>query len=257
MGASGGRGAAVWRGPGPGLTSVAHGSAGWLAVGGEGGPAGTAAQVGAAGTSDSATGPGSQQPIHVTSPDGRAWRPAAGAGPLAGPGFTLAGAAAGRSGYVVAGMRDVHGQPVAALWWSANLTTWVPQGWWTGSARSGIPSALLAVTAGDHRFRRRGRRRRAPGRLALPGRLGLAVAVAGPARRCAQRGTPARGDPGKPHRCPRHAGGAIRAAPAPPPSRSTGAASTLRRPAGSPAYGPVMAWASSPPACWAMAGMRT
>ena len=141
-----------WRGRGPGLTSVVHGSAGWLAVGGEGGPAGTAAQVGAAGTLDSATRPGSQQPILMTSPDGRAWRPAAGAGTLAGPGFTLAGAAAGRSGYVVAGVRDVHGQPVAALWWSANLTTWVPQGWWTGSARSGVPSALLAVTAGPTGF---------------------------------------------------------------------------------------------------------
>jgi len=140
-----------WQGRGPGLTSVAHGGAGWLAVGGEDGPAGTAAQVAAAGTLDSATAPGSQQPILMTSPDGRAWRPAVGAGPLAGPGLTLAGAAAGRSGYVVAGVRDVHGQPMAALWWSASLTTWVPQGWWSG-ARSGVPSALLAVTSGPAGF---------------------------------------------------------------------------------------------------------
>ena len=141
-----------WRGRGPGLTSVAHGGAGWLAAGGEGGPAGTVAQLGAAGTLDSATGQGSQQPILMTSPDGRAWRPAAGAGPLAEPGSTLAGAAAGRSGYVVAGVRDAGGQPRAALWWSANLTTWVPQGGWSGSARSGVPSALLAVTAGPAGF---------------------------------------------------------------------------------------------------------
>ncbi|HYA52585.1 MAG TPA: hypothetical protein VEG33_15610, partial [Streptosporangiaceae bacterium] len=141
-----------WRGGGPGLTGVVHGGAGWLAVGGEDGPAGAAAQVGAAGTLDSATAQGSQQPVLMTSPDGRAWDPAAGAGTLVGPGVTLAGTAAGRSGYVVAGLRDVHGQPMAALWWSANLTTWVPQGWWTGSARSGVPSALLAVAAGTSGF---------------------------------------------------------------------------------------------------------
>jgi hypothetical protein len=141
-----------WRGGGPGLTGVVHGGAGWLAVGGEGGPAGAAAPVGVAGTLDSATAQGSQQPILMTSPDGQTWSPAAGAEPLAGPGLTLAGAAAGRPGYVVAGMRDVHGQPMAALWWSADLTTWVPQGWWTGSKRSGVPSALLAVTAGTSGF---------------------------------------------------------------------------------------------------------
>jgi hypothetical protein len=141
-----------WRGPGPGLTSVVHGHAGWLAAGGEGGPAGRVAQLGAAGSLDSATGQGSRTPILVTSPDGRAWHPAAGAGPLAEPGTTLAGAAAGRSGYVVAGVRDVRGRPMAALWWSANLTTWVPQAGWSGSPRSGVPSALLAVTAGPAGF---------------------------------------------------------------------------------------------------------
>jgi hypothetical protein len=140
-----------WRGGGPGLTGVVHGGAGWLAVGGEGGPAG-AAQVGAAGTLDAATAQGSQQPVVMTSPDGRTWSLAAGAGTMVGPGVTLAGAAAGRSGYVVAGVRDVNGQPMAALWWSADLTTWVPQGWWTGSARSGVPSALMAVTAGASGF---------------------------------------------------------------------------------------------------------
>jgi hypothetical protein len=140
---------ASWRGQGPGLTSVVHGGAGWLAVGGEGGPA---AQLGAVGTLDSASAPGSQQPVVMTSADGRAWDPAAGGGPLAGPGLTLAGAAAGRSGYVVAGVHDVHGQRMAALWWSANLSTWVPEGWWTGSARGGVSSALLAVTAGPAGF---------------------------------------------------------------------------------------------------------
>jgi hypothetical protein len=137
-----------WHGTGPGLTSVVRGAAGWLAVGSEGGQAGTAVQVGAAGTLDSATASGGQQPVLMTSPDGRIWHPAAGAGSLAGPGLTLTGAAAGPSGYVVAGVRDIHGQPGAALWWSADLTTWTPQGWWTGSAPDGAPSALLAVAAG-------------------------------------------------------------------------------------------------------------
>src|SRR5690349_12777837 len=41
---------------------------------------------------------------------------------------------------------------MAALWWSANLGTWVPQGWWTGSTPNGVPSALLAVTAGPAGF---------------------------------------------------------------------------------------------------------
>jgi len=138
-----------WRGQGPGLTSVIHGGAGWLAVGGEGGPA---AQLGVGGTLDSASAPGSQQPVVMTSPDGRTWDPATGAGTLTGPGVTLAGAAAGRAGYVVVGVRDVYGQPMAALWWSASLGTWVPQGWWTGSTRNGVPSALLAVTAGPAGF---------------------------------------------------------------------------------------------------------
>jgi hypothetical protein len=41
---------------------------------------------------------------------------------------------------------------MAALWWSANLTTWVPQGGWSGSPHSSVPSALLAVTAGPAGF---------------------------------------------------------------------------------------------------------
>jgi hypothetical protein len=141
-----------WRGTGPGLTGVVRGGAGWLAVGGEGSPAGSAAELGAAGTLDSAVAPGDQQPILLTSPDGRSWRPPAGAGSLEAPGLTLTGVTAGQSGYVVAGVRSDHGQPAAALWWSANLTTWKPQGWWTGSPPTGAASALLAVAAGRTGF---------------------------------------------------------------------------------------------------------
>src|SRR5262249_37540954 len=151
----------------------------------------------------------------------RTWDVAAGAGPLTGPGLTLAGAAAGRPGYVVAGVRDVHGQPMAALWWAADLSTWDPRGWGGGTGASGVASALLAeeqgpaaralgVCGGPGGIARRGRRGRAPGRRALPGRPGMAGAVAGAARRCAQRGTPARGHPGKPYHSPWHAGAAVR-----------------------------------------------
>jgi hypothetical protein len=56
----------------------------------------------------------------------------------------------------VAGVRDDHGRPSAALWWSPDLTTWIPQGWWpgwwTGSAPSGTVSAVLAVAAGRTGF---------------------------------------------------------------------------------------------------------
>jgi len=141
-----------WHGTGPGLTSVVHGGAGWLAVGAEGGQASTAAQMAAAGTLDSAITPAAQQPVLATSTDGRTWAPAAGASALAGPGLTLTGAAAGPGGYVVAGVRDDSGQPAAALWWSPDLTTWIPQGWWAGSAPSGAASAVLAVAAGQTGF---------------------------------------------------------------------------------------------------------
>jgi hypothetical protein len=141
-----------WQGTGPGLTTVVHGGAGWLAVGDEGGGA-AQAEVGAVGTLESATAAqGGQQPVLATSPDGWTWRPAAGAGSVTGPGLTLTGAAAGPSGYVVTGVRNDQGRPVAALWWSADLATWAPQGSWTGAVPDGDSSALLAVAAGRTGF---------------------------------------------------------------------------------------------------------
>jgi hypothetical protein len=136
-----------WRGTGPGLTSVVHGGAGWLAVGGEGAQAGAAGQLGAAGTANSALPLGGEQPVLLTSPDGKTWGPPPNAGSLAGPGLTLTGAAAGPAGYVVAGVRHDHGRAVAALWWSPDLTAWIPQGPWLGSAPGGAASAPLAVAA--------------------------------------------------------------------------------------------------------------
>jgi len=139
---------ASWHGAGPGLTSAAHGSAGWLAVGSEGSPGGPFAPLADASTLNSADIAVGQQPVLVTSADGSSWQPAAVTGPLAAPGLTLTGAAAGPSGYVVVGVRDNHGVPGAALWWSASLTSWAPQGWWSGAAPpQGNESTLLAVAA--------------------------------------------------------------------------------------------------------------
>ncbi|HCU91597.1 MAG TPA: hypothetical protein DHU96_02090 [Actinobacteria bacterium] len=138
-------------GAGPGLTSVVHGRAGWLAAGGEGGTDGPAAQVGVTGSLSSASVSASPDPVLLTSPDGRTWQPAGGTTPFAAPGVAVAQAAAGPSGYVVVGVQVVHGQPVAALWWSATLTSWIPQGWWSGSA-PGSPSAMVGVAAGRTGF---------------------------------------------------------------------------------------------------------
>jgi hypothetical protein len=131
---------------------VVHGDVGWLAVGDEGSGA-AQAEVGAAGTLESATAAqGGQQPVLATSPDGWTWRPAVGAGSVTRPGLTLTGAAAGPAGYVVTGVRNDQGRPVAALWWSADLATWAPQGSWTGAVPDGDSSALLAVAAGRAGF---------------------------------------------------------------------------------------------------------
>ena len=200
-----------WRGGGPGLTGVVHGGAGWLAVGGEGGPAGAAAPVGAAGTLDSATAQGSQQPILMTSTGradlepGRGRRAAGGTGPHSGRG--RGGAARLRRGRYARRSRPADGCAVVV-------------GGPHHLGAAGMVDRIRAqrrpvrAAGGDgwhQRFRRRGRRRRAPGRLAFPGRPGVAVAVAGTARRRAQRGAPARGHPGKPYHRPWHAGAAIRA----------------------------------------------
>jgi hypothetical protein len=56
---------------------------------------------------------------------------------------------------VVTGVQNDQGPAVAALWWSADLATWVTQGLWTGAVPDGDSSALLAVAAGPDRFRGR------------------------------------------------------------------------------------------------------
>jgi hypothetical protein len=141
-----------WQGGGPGLASVVHGSAGWLAVGTEGGP-GSAAPAGSTGLLTTHAVGGSTQPVLLTSTDGYTWQTQAGQGPAAPPALTLTGAAAGPSGYVVVGLQSIGGRPVPALFWSADLRTWQPEGPGTGYEPASEPAAApLAVAAGPAGF---------------------------------------------------------------------------------------------------------
>jgi hypothetical protein len=117
------------------LTSVAHGGAGWLAIG-HAGPLG------------SPVAPASSVPVIMTSADGRAWRPAAGAQGLAAPGTTLAQAAAGPTGYVVVGSAyGPGGTPAAAAWHSAGLAAWTRAAVAAGTSQAGTAGQMLTVTA--------------------------------------------------------------------------------------------------------------
>jgi hypothetical protein len=117
------------------LTSVAHGGAGWLAIG-HAGPLG------------SPVAPASSVPVIMTSADGGAWRPAAGARGLAAPGTTLAQAAAGPTGYVVVGSAPgLGGTPAVAAWHSAGLAAWTRAAVAAGTGQAGTAGQMLAVTA--------------------------------------------------------------------------------------------------------------
>ena len=112
------------------LTSVVHGIAGWVAVGGV--QAATA-----------------QRPVVVTSAAGQAWQAADTSPAFAGAGVFTVAAAAGRDGYVIVGRQQVAGRTVAAAWWSAGLT-----GWQRGTDAAagaldgaGVSRQMLAATA--------------------------------------------------------------------------------------------------------------
>lgn len=106
------------------LTSVTHGPAGWLAVGGPG-------------------------PIVLTSADGTTWQRA---GQIT---SDLAGAselvtAANPSGYViVANMAASGGSATADLWWSRNLTSWTRE---TSMNDTNGAGQVLAIGADAHEF---------------------------------------------------------------------------------------------------------
>jgi hypothetical protein len=107
------------------LTGVAHGSAGWLAVGG---PA-TATPEG---------------PVVIGSPNGRTWTELDGAAAFSGQGQVTAAAAAGQAGYVIVGQEPAGGRAAAAAGYAPNLTGWQR----ATTARPGTAgSQMNAVTA--------------------------------------------------------------------------------------------------------------
>jgi hypothetical protein len=90
------------------LTGVAHGAAGWLAVGGSA----TAA---------------TQHPVVVGSADGRTWTALDGTAAFTGTAQAVTpAAAAGPAGYVIVGHAVTGGRTVAAAWSAPGLTGWQP-----------------------------------------------------------------------------------------------------------------------------------
>ena len=119
------------------LTSVAYGPRGWIAVG------------------DVLSG-ATQQPVVLTSSDGVAWQAVTGAAFTA-PGTYVMAVTASQNGYVVVGKQVMGGRTYAALWWSADLRTWVPgsNGGLDGRLASSAVYAVAATTtwfiaAGTH-----------------------------------------------------------------------------------------------------------
>jgi hypothetical protein len=115
------------------LTGIAHGPAGWLAVGnlssnGEPSTA-TLASVG-------------HQPVVLTSTDGVTWKSAIHHAAFAGPDFTVNAVAAGPAGYVVVGEQTRHGMPVDAMWFTPDLVSWTRGGDSIASTVSSLSSGM-------------------------------------------------------------------------------------------------------------------
>jgi WD40 repeat protein len=107
------------------LTSVTHGSAGWLAVGVPG-------------------------PVAFTSADGTTWRPAPGSIARDLTGVADVAAAAGPRGYVIVGkLVAPGGSCVADVWWSPNMASWTRAHDVNDATGS---SQVLAVAASAHGF---------------------------------------------------------------------------------------------------------
>jgi hypothetical protein len=108
------------------LLGVAHGPAGWIAVG-------------------AADSQGSQQPVVLTSADGATWQ-AVNSAAFTAPGISVMGVTASQNGYVVVGRQMSNGRTFAAMWWSGDLRNW------TGGSNGGLDgrlksSAVYAVGA--------------------------------------------------------------------------------------------------------------
>jgi hypothetical protein len=103
------------------LASVAHGQAGWIAVG-------------------TASDGGATEPVVLASADGVTWQPLASLVALAGQGTEFLGAAAGNGGYVVVGRQMTGGRIFAVLWYSADLRSW------NSDSNGGLDGRLVAST---------------------------------------------------------------------------------------------------------------
>jgi hypothetical protein len=114
-----------------GLVSVAHGPAGWIAVGA---------------VSDG----GATVPVIFASADGLRWQPLTALADRAGAGTEFLGAAAGRAGYVVVGRQMARGRTFAVLWHSADLQTWTADnnGGLDGRLAASTANAVVATTGG-------------------------------------------------------------------------------------------------------------
>jgi hypothetical protein len=106
------------------LTSVAHGPAGWIAVG-------------------SVTANGVAQPMVYTSADGVTWRTVPSLTAMARSDAQFLGVAAGHGGYLVVGREGTGKQKFAQLWWSADLANW------TAGGNSGYHNSLAIAAVAD------------------------------------------------------------------------------------------------------------
>jgi hypothetical protein len=114
-----------------GLVSVAHGPAGWIAVG-------------------AASDGGATVPVIFASADGVHWQPLTALADRAGAGTEFLGAAAGSAGYVVVGRQMARGRTFAVLWYSADLQTWTADnnGGLDGRLAASTANAVVATTSG-------------------------------------------------------------------------------------------------------------
>jgi hypothetical protein len=106
------------------LAGVAHGPAGWLAVG--------------------TTVAGRGGPLVASSPDARTWTVTGG---IAGNAVAAADAA-GPAGYVIVGHQSAGDSAVAAAWYSAGLTGWRPATFATGAAGGQAMNAVTVTARG-------------------------------------------------------------------------------------------------------------
>ncbi|HTU71950.1 MAG TPA: hypothetical protein VMG38_00385 [Trebonia sp.] len=88
------------------LSAVAHGPAGWVAVGG---PTGSLA---------------GGHPVVVSSPSGQAWTAQDGTGPLDAAGLVTSGVAASARGYVIVGWQGSGSHRAPMAWFSSALAGW-------------------------------------------------------------------------------------------------------------------------------------